>query len=291
MKGEKWGIIASICVVVLLVGAIVILAFTGGTLKTRIAARYSDQAPVPDTKADIHYKEGHADPGYDREAALDAKIAQYKEIYGEMGASAEELNNEYGKETKAINDKPQQTIALVDGNPVKLSELERARLLQRASFIGGAMQYSAATFTDDSQRLQFKEDWTKTASDADIVYNAIANRVLLNEAEKLGLTVSLEDAKTAVVQQLNDKIASIPQDQQAAALAPLTAYIQGLGMTIDQYLDYEAAQSKDSFTIQNLMSNFGKTLPQEVLSNQESATKAWNTYLDGLIGKASITLK
>jgi hypothetical protein len=302
LKRERWEIIASVCVCVLVIGAVLVLAgFTGGghfspdALKRYIAQSYSDQQPAPGTAADQRYEAGNPDPGYDREAVLDAKIALFEQMYGigSMGSTIAEINYNISKQEIAINNN-NDVIATVDGTPVKKSALEAQKLYQKANFLGGIVQFNSADFApykdDASTRLQFKEEWTATQSEADMVFNAIQNTMAMNEAEKLGVAMSMDDAKTAVQQNLQSIIDSAT-GATAENAATIDAYIQGLGLTTDEFITYYAAQYRENSSIQSLVDHFKGELAQDVQQDQNKLSEAWNAYVDALVQKASIRLE
>ncbi len=286
MKREAWGIIASISIVVLLIGVVIILAFTGGGLKAKIAAKYSILTPGPQTMADSNFEKGYSGLGYDREAALDAKIAFYNQI-NNIGATDAELQSEMSKQL--YSQKDDSVIAYVDGTPVLKSGLELALLQQNLNYQTYIAQYNSEQYAeyrkDDPTRLKMKEALSGSVlSEADLMYTVIGETAVLNEAKKQGLAMSPEDAKNSALQNLQSGTAT-PE-----GLGAYRTFLNEMGISEDTFLEKLTTQIQEGTTKNNLFNAFIQVLPQEMQQDQNSVYSAWNTYVNSLVEKASVTL-
>lgn len=152
--------------------------YTAAQLKTEIAKRFSDQPPMPNKPADLRYEAGTPDPGYDREAALNAKITQYRQVF-----------NNWGRD-KSYKD----VIASVNGISISKDDLEFERMVALNNFWVVLPEDLSSNEHSDSQ-IKFRESLLRSMkTDAQLFYDIIENISLYEEACKEGLGLTYQQA-------------------------------------------------------------------------------------------------
>ncbi|HIU09674.1 MAG TPA: hypothetical protein IAB00_00240 [Candidatus Avidehalobacter gallistercoris] len=142
----------------------------------------------------------------------------------------------------------------------------------------------------DIDLLRLKKDFLQLDdSEDEMVNKLLRQRIIFQEAERLNLTISHAEAKERVIDIMNqaEKLTQSANEAERTSaeqtLSFINSYIDGLGITQDEYFDLAAEEQREIEAAAALQSYFKDTLATETANDPVLFEEAWNKYVDELV--------
>ena len=123
----------------------------------------------------------------------------------------------------------------------------------------------------------------------EMINNLIRQRVIFKEADRLNLTINHDEAKKQIIDIMNQAEQLTQSENEAERTAAeqtlsfINSYIDGLGITQDEYFDLAAEEQREIDASTALQAYFKDTLATETAEDPVLFEKAWNNYVDELV--------
>jgi len=189
-----------------------------------------------------------------------------------------------GKKLLEVEDMPSEILLYVDKTPIYKKNIEYALFTKRWSAAQGiASINNSFEFSDDKKEQLIKDVINQLETEDQIIENQIKSIVLYNEAVRLKLETTFEEAKST----LEDAQKNISSED--TSLKDYFDMIKGTGLTVEAYREkYEISAMQSSMTLYNLREYFVNSISNERKSDEEYINSEYEKYIDGLIKKAKI---
>ena len=135
----------------------------------------------------------------------------------------------------------------------------------------------------------------KDKTDDEIIKELIRNQVIINEAEKLGISVTYDEAKDEmdnIYLQFESGMKSedeTEKDNATEAYNNLVQFAKGLGLSLEEYKDtYQIPGWQKQMSMAALYKHFRSQLPAETLENRDQVDELYEKYVDDLVANANI---
>ena len=125
-----------------------------------------------------------------------------------------------------------------------------------AKYDGSPISAELVRYYKNISSLRSEEDPTKHDTDFEVINGIIESMILLEEAERLGLSATDEEIASMVNNAI--KAYSIPSGKEM-----MDAYFQGAGITFDEYISMLKDQAPYIISTQKLIDSFGKQYCEE----------------------------
>lgn len=142
----------------------------------------------------------------------------------------------------------------------------------------------------DIELLRLKKDFLGlTDTEDEMVNQLIRQRVIFKEADRLNLTINHDEAKQQIIDIMNQAEKSTQSANEAErtsaeqTLSFINSYIDGLGITRDEYFDLAANEQHEIAAAAALQAYFKDTLTTEIANDPVLFAEAWNNYVDELV--------
>ncbi|MBQ3180217.1 MAG: hypothetical protein IJB55_02570 [Firmicutes bacterium] len=129
----------------------------------------------------------------------------------------------------------------------------------------------------------------KTMTDAEIIDTLKRRQTIFAEAERLGISVSLDEARQYLEDMftlINDNLDSESEAERTSAgqtMALMQQYMDGLDMTQQEYIELAAPLVQKILSGNALLQYFRSTLDEETAADKDKLTELYNEYVDGLM--------
>lgn len=198
---------------------------------------------------------------------------------------------EFFHKTKIVQN--DQTIAAtVNREPIYQSSISVWREYIELSYQTGVSQVESLDIPEEQKQtyLEKLED-NRNQTDEEILNALIENKVLSQEAERQGITVSEEEeayhlAETAyeTLKDAANKADATETDKNNYLF--ITEYRQSMQMTEEEYLKRAADGYKEALIRAKLLNNFSKALPEQ--ANESDTKGEEENYIEELMKNANI---
>ena len=147
----------------------------------------------------------------------------------------------------------------------------------------------------DIDLLKLKKDFLGLPDDEQqMIDELVRQRVIFCEAEKLDLVMSREEAKQInldIMAQAEQMLQSDNEAERASAqqmMDYINAYIEGLGVTEEEYWDMAAEEYRQISASTALQEYFKTMQSDKTADNKELFDAAWEEYVDWLVAAAKV---
>lgn len=129
----------------------------------------------------------------------------------------------------------------------------------------------------------------KTMTDQEIIGKLERRQVILAEAERLGISVSLDDARHyledmfALIDANLDSEKEAERESARQTMEMLKQYMSGLDMNRQEYIELAAPVVQKVLSDNALLQNFCSTLDEETVADREKLTQLYDEYVDNLM--------
>ncbi|MBQ2887611.1 MAG: hypothetical protein IJE29_01655 [Firmicutes bacterium] len=142
----------------------------------------------------------------------------------------------------------------------------------------------------DIDLLRLKKDFLGLDdTENEMINNLIRQRVIFKEADRLNLTINHDEAKKHIIDIMNqaEKLTQSENEAERTSaeqtLSFINSYIDGLGITQDEYFDLAAEEQRRIDASIALQAYFKDTLAPKTAEDPVLFEEAWNNYVDELV--------
>ncbi len=152
---------------------------------------------------------------------------------------------------------------------------------------------TALTLEDEAALLKANQAGLgKEMTDEEAMYQIKRRHVIFAEAQRLGISASLDEARRYLENMFTLIKSGLDSDSEAERTSSrqvqemMQQYIDGMGITMEEYIELAAPSIQWQLSADALMQHFCSTLDVGVTADREQLEKLYNEYIDGLMAAA-----
>lgn len=205
---------------------------------------------------------------------------------------------EAGKAIKAATADKGKVIALVDNEPIYESSINGAKISNKYAYDSGLASLEKDKDKIGQEQYDLMKSKLKLKSDKEILDGLIGNRVLINEAKKLSITATNEEAMEQIEnteKQIKGSMSSGTDETMQKSTEFWNNYletIRGYGYSYEEYKNGPLLEgTKTLIMIDKLYKNFLESIPADKKTNSVYAKSEFEKYKNDLVEKAKVEMK
>jgi hypothetical protein len=206
-------------------------------------------------------------------------------------------NFEAGKAIKEATTDKGKVVALVDNEPIYESSINSAKISNKYAYDSGLASIEKDKDKMSQAQYDLMKSKLKLKTDKEILDGIIANRVLINEAKKLSITATNEEAMEQIEnteKQIKGSMSSGTDETMQRSTEFWNNYletIKGYGYTYEEYKNGPLLEgTKTLIMIDKLYKNFLGKIPVDKKADSVFAKSEFEKYKNDLISKANIKI-